>query len=450
MQSLSIDPLKYIVLLIILLIIPNQKYYCITQPDSLKQNENVHVDSIKIVGNKQTKDFIILRELNFQVGDTINESVLHYNRERIFSLGLFNRVDLIVVKNADTTIVVIDVDETWYIYPIPFWYIEKGLLSNSTVGINLSWKNFRGRNETLQSSFGIGFNTFLSVQYDNPAIIYDNNIGLTFGFGYYRTANINEEAKLVVNSDFNYKIIKGNIGFYKRINQFNLFGISVGFDNRQLDISPENKLTASGTSVDNYPWISAYYFFDSRDLKQFSQNGLLIYGDILHKGFGLKGISYNIFNFDFREYHELIGQLSTKWRFKYRQTFGKLVPFYDYSFLGYSDRIRGHSNDYGEGENSLLTSLEFSFPLLKEWNVSLDLPLIPKSLTSARIEMYLHAFTDAGTTFNEGEPLFFNKFYSGYGLGLTVLILPFNAIRFEYAINELGKGEFLVATGFSF
>lgn len=450
MQSIPINLTKIIYALGVLLILINQQNTYALESDSLKSAEKIIVDSIKIIGNNKTKDFIILRELNFQVGDTINESKLHYNRERIFSLGLFNRVELSVKRAESKSIIFIDVEETWYIYPIPFWYIERSSLSNSTVGVNLSWKNFRGRNETLLSSFGIGFNTFLSFQYDNPALFYNSNIGFTFGFGYYRMSNINDEAKLIAHSNFNYRIIKGNISFYKRLNQYNLFGASFGFDNLQLDIPPVSKLTASGTSVDNYPWISAYYYFDSRDLKQFSKNGFLLFGGIAYKGFDVKGVSYNIADIDLREYQNIVGDLSAKWRIKYRQAFGKLIPFYDYSFLGYSDRVRGHSSDYVEGENSVLTSLEFSYSLLKEWNVSLDLPLIPKSLTSARIEMYLHAFADAGTAFNKGEPLYLNRFYSGYGFGLTVLILPFNAVRFEYALNELGNGEFILATGFSF
>jgi outer membrane protein assembly factor BamA len=450
MQIFPVKFTKYLLSILVLLTLLSQENLFAFQQDSLKHNQTIVVDSIRITGNDKTKDFIILRELNFQIGDTISQTRLHYNRERVFSLGLFNRVEVFIMTHEEYHTILIDVEETWYIYPIPFWYVEKSSLDNSTVGLNLVWKNFRGRNATLRSSIGIGYDSFVSVQYDNPALFFDSGIGFTFGFGYSKTSNRNEEAKRIVGKDFNYKIIKGNVGFYQRIDQYNMVGISVGYDNWQLGIIPESKLTASGTSVDNYPWISTYYSYDSRDLKQFSQNGLLVNGNLLHKGFNIKGSNYNIAEIDLRMYRRLIGDFTSKWRTKYRQAFGGNVPFYDYSFLGYSDKIRGHSDDYVEGENSLLTSVEFSYPIIKEWNVSFDLPLVPTSLTSARIAMFVHAFADAGTTFNNGDPLFLNRFNSGYGLGLTFLILPFNAIRFEYAINELGKGEFLFATGFSF
>jgi len=87
---------------------------------------------------------------------------------------------------------------------------------------------------------------------------------------------------------------------------------------------------------------------------------------------------------------------------------------------------------------------------LDEWNVSIKLPLIPQSLTSARIGIHINIFADAGTVFENGQSLILKKFYSGYGVGITLLLLPYNAFRFEYAINELGKGEIVFATGFSF
>lgn len=52
------------------------------------------VDSIRIIGNKTTEEFIILQEINFSIGDTLTEQSAHYNRERVYSLGIFNKVFL--------------------------------------------------------------------------------------------------------------------------------------------------------------------------------------------------------------------------------------------------------------------------------------------------------------------------------------------------------------------
>ncbi len=65
-------------------------------PDSLKylNNEMIRVDSITIRGNETTEEYIILRELTFEAGDEINKKILAFNRERIYSLGIFNSVQV--------------------------------------------------------------------------------------------------------------------------------------------------------------------------------------------------------------------------------------------------------------------------------------------------------------------------------------------------------------------
>ncbi len=44
----------------------------------------------------------------------------------------------------------------------------------------------------------------------------------------------------------------------------------------------------------------------------------------------------------------------------------------------------------------------------------------------------------------------FKAYDTGWGFGFTLLILPYNAFRFEYAFNEMNEGEFIIETGFSF
>lgn len=423
-----------------------------TVSDSLKTKltEPVIIDSIKIRGNDITEEFIILRELTFSIGDTVDNEMLHFNRERIYSLALFNRVELSVENSKNKNVLLIDVAETWYLYPIPFWYTQSNSLKTLTYGINLLWKNFRGRNETLRAVIGLGYDKYFSIQYDNPALLHDENIGFSVATSYYNFNNRNKIAERLNKSEYTYKIVRGNLGLWKRINQFNLIGSSFGYDHWEVKINPVDAITASGKKIDHLPIMGIYHFYDSRDLKLFSQDGLYSFLSFYHKGFSVDNISYNSFEMDLRGYKSLVGELSSKVRVFHRRTFGVKVPFYDYSYLGYSEKIRGHSTNFIEGENSILSSIELTYSIISEWNVSLKIPLIPESLTSARIGIHINSFIDAGTVFNNGESLILKKFYSGYGVGLTILLLPYNAFRFEYAINELGKGEFVFATGFSF
>lgn len=440
------------ILLLSFLFLINLISFSQTLPDSLTTRllKPVKIDSIEIRGNKTTEDFIILRELTFGVGDTVDNEKLHFNKERIFSLTLFNRVELFVENHEEKNILIIDVTESWYLYPIPFWYTQNNSIKKLTYGIDFLLKNFRGRNETLHATVGLGYDKYFTVKYENPALLYDEDIGFSVYAGYTNFNNRNETAERLNKGNFSYRVIHGSIGVWKRINQFNLIGGSLSFNYWEAKTKPIGAITASGKLIDHLPGAGVYHFYDSRDLKLYSQDGFYSLVNYLHRGFGVDNINYSILEIDLRGYQTLAGELSSKLRLFHKRTFGREVPFYDYEYLGYSEKIRGHNNDFVEGHNSILTSAELSYPILDEWNVSIKLPLIPQSLTSARIGIHINIFADAGTVFENGQSLILKKFYSGYGVGITLLLLPYNAFRFEYAINELGNGEIVFATGFSF
>lgn len=447
----NIFSLKYLfTFLFFFSILINQTIYA-EETDSLlvKDNESIKIDSIKISGNDITQEFIILRELTFHAGETVTGKILRFNRERVFSLRLFNRVEFIIQNEQNKNILEIHLYESWYFYPLPFLRAHNGDIKKATYGINFLYKNFRGRNETIRAMIGFGYDPYYSISYDNPALFFENDIGFSFALAYSNFTNKSVTAKNITGEDYKYKIFSQSISLSKWFNQFHIASLELGFNYLEAPFA-QNGITASGERIDRLMYGGISYIYDSRDLKQYSENGLFTFLQFIHKGFGINNITYNEFDLDFREYRNIFEQLSGKWRLSYRRTFGKVVPFYDYSYLGYGERVRGHFNDIREGKGYLLTSFELSYPVIKEWNVSLKLPLLPGSLTSARIGIYLSGFIDAGDTFNDSNPFSINHFYSGYGFGLTFLFLPYNTIRFEYAFNELGRGEFIIGTGFSF
>jgi hypothetical protein len=86
----------------------------------IKGDYSVVIDSIVIKGNDQTEAYIILRELNVGVGDTLTPKLAEYNSERIYSLGIFNFVHLRPFETNQENFLLIDVEESWYLYPLPF------------------------------------------------------------------------------------------------------------------------------------------------------------------------------------------------------------------------------------------------------------------------------------------------------------------------------------------
>jgi len=423
------------------------------ESDTLKvdETEPVRIDSIQLSGNDITQDFIILRELTFKIGDTVNKKTLLYNRERVFSLNLFNKVDFFIIKENAINILLIEIKESWYIYPLPFITSRDGDIHRSTYGLNLNYKNFRGRNETLQATVGVGYDPFYSISYQNPALFFENDIGLTATTSYSKVYNNSENALKAAGTDFQYKVVNVHLTLSKRLDQFNLLSVMVGYDYIEAPYTDMYGITATGGNIDRYLLLGGSYLIDTRDLKQYSLNGFYGYVQYFHKGFLENNINYNLMQADFRTYHTIVEDLSAKFRVAYRGTFGNEVPYYDYSMLDYSGFIvRGHRNEHPEATNMIVTSAEISYPIVSEWDFSIKLPLLPESLTSARIGVFINLFYDAGTVFSNESTLAINNFLSGYGVGISFLVLPYYGLRFEYSLNPRGSGEISIGSGVSF
>lgn len=419
--------------------------------DTLSVNtvNNFLVDSILVVGNDVTEEYIILREANFSVGDRVNSEDLIFSKERIFSLNLFYSVEVIPVIENKKNIIIINIKESWYIYPLPFLKLQNNDIAKSSYGLFLVYKNFRGRNEEIRGFVTLGYNPSYGVSYFNPLVIKEEDISLSVGLTKQSIANLYLGAFETGDSDFDYNSFTIGTTIGKRFNLKNEAFLGLGF---QYMESPQevSMLTGSNQRIDRIPFASLSYQFDSRDLKQFSKTGVLLNGTWQHKGFGVSDINYNILTVDFREYRSLFWDLTARWRLYTRNLFGEKIPYYDYSYLGEQIYVRGHKNKHREAHNLALASFELNFPILEDMSLSYKIWFLPQKLTSANISVFVSVFAETGMVYNRNDKVNIDKLDSGYGIGLTVLVLPFNAFRVEYSLNELGKTEFLFGTGFSF
>lgn len=410
----------------------------------------VKVDSIKVSGNTETDEYVILRELTFEKGDTVNEKILSYNRERIFSLGIFSNVKIFPESSGKENIINISVSESWYIYPIPFAELKDNDWKKLSYGIDLYLMNFRGLNDRIRLHAAFGYDPNYQVSYTNPYIIKDKDIFLKANLSYVKAKNKSETAKQLYGGDFDQKISGGDLSLGKRFGLFQKLFLTLGY--KVID-SPVfiPGISASGERIDHLLSAGAGYSYDSRDLSQFPRQGWYIQSSFLFNGMGLNNISYRTFGLDIRKYLKLTDELSIKGRFESRFTFGDIVPFYDYSYLGYSERIRGYFYKEREGNNRYLLSAELNYPVVKDFMLNLDfLPLLPKKLLTYRVAVYAELFADAGTTQMRNSPLNIKSVDSGYGAGLTFLFLPYSAFRIEYAVNDLGKKQWILGIGTSF
>lgn len=420
--------------------------------DSLSySNKNlIRIDSISVTGNDITEEDIILRELTFKAGDKIDLQLLNYNKERIYSLGIFNKVDLNFKKELKKNILVIKVEESWYIYPIPFVQLKDRDWKKFSYGLDFIVKNFRGRNELLRVRGSLGYDPSIFISYYNPVLIQKQDIFLNLILSYTDRKNKSIIAETIFGSDFDQKFFSAQIGLGKRFGLFNRVNLSLGYDYIESPIFIKG-ISASNNRIDRVPSVGLSYSLDTRDLIQFPKEGIFGSASIVFKGMDINNVDYRVMNFDFREYLGLFNNLFFKWRLTTRLTAGKLIPFYDFSFLGYEERVRGHFTDIIEGNDYYLGSLELYSALLKDTQLSLDfIPILPKELLSYRIAIYAQLFADAGAAKIKNIPLKVNDFQSGYGVGLTFLFLPYNSFRVEFALDEYRNPEWIFDLGISF
>lgn len=408
------------------------------------------IDSIAITGNYITEPYIILEELTFKSGDRINAEEMKFNRERIYSLGLFTRVELIPTQKDSTTDITIRVEESWYIWPIPFIDFKDNDYEKIVFGMDITVNNFRGRNELLGFRFGAGYDTELKFRYNIPYLFKKEKISFLGELSYNKSVNKSQIAESIVGKEFEQKTVVAQIAIGKRLDLFDYITTFVGF---QFIETPEYIPRISlreGERIDRVYYIGLQYLYDSRDLAQFPLQGRWGLLNFVTKGLDIDGVSYNILHMDYKEFLPLWGDLNSKWRIAGRHAFGKVIPFYEYSFLGYSDRVRGHYYKKDEGHTLFISSLELRHPIVKEWNIELDLPLIPSQLLTYRVAVFAQLFADAGFTKFRNEGIKLKDLRKGWGLGLTFLVLPYNLGRIEVAFDEDFKSQFILDIGVSF
>lgn len=117
------------------------------------------VEAIKIVGNKKTKDYVILREMKLKPGDLYNGEVLDKDIMRIYDLGIFNRenappYELQPGSDVNKVVVVIPVNE------LKTGEVTLGVGYSSKSGLvgqaRITEKNFRGRGQAVSALGEVG------------------------------------------------------------------------------------------------------------------------------------------------------------------------------------------------------------------------------------------------------------------------------------------------------
>lgn len=400
------------------------------------------VDTVIIVGNASTKEYVILNEMSIRPGTSITLPLLEYDRARIYSLGLFTSVDLSLDTLSALRSLIVLVSERWHYFPVPVIGFRDGDPKKVYYGAGFMHNNFQGRNQKLFTSLVLGYNPSAQISFREPLIDPEHRLSFSTGAAFSRVRN-KSEIEAEVTGDFDELHYDFAAGIGKRLTLFESVNLSLTY--QVVEVSSYRPLrTVSSSGIDRFFSVTASYGYDSRDLREYPSRGLSLGASLTKHGLGTSDVNFARFGSDIRGYLPLNSLFTLAGRVTGSIVSGGTVPTYARMYFGYGERIRGYFKSVLEGENLLGSSIEFRFLLLPVRVFRLPTTLLPDEFTVWQFGISLAVFADAGTTWFRGEPLAVDRFLSGYGGGIRFL-LPYGIVaRTEYALNNYGKGQFIL------
>jgi outer membrane protein assembly factor BamA len=245
-------------LALVLIVVVNASF-----ADNADSTSKLVIRSIQIEGNNITQPRVILREMSLRVGDTLSHILLRADRDRIYSLGLFNKVTISHIDSADYVDLLISVVERWYIFPYPILSLRTTDVSTLSYGLGVTHQNFLGRDEKLSASYSTGYDRSASFTYQNPRLTDDDDIFLRIAFQ-YRDAHSLDNSNIL----FEQVVRMGSGSLGKRVGLFQTLTGTVGYQTWQI---PDTSLgrTISPDGTDHFAEIALHYTYDARNIREY-------------------------------------------------------------------------------------------------------------------------------------------------------------------------------------
>jgi len=408
------------------------------------------IAKILIGGNRRTKPQVILREMQMQIGDTVASETMQADQKRILNLGLFNRVEIDSLHEADGVHILIGVTERLYLFPFPIFFINDKDWSKASYGAGIVHINFRGRNELAAISGWAGYNPAFAIDYSNPCLFGPSQLLTRVRFSAQRVRN---RSFANLGQEVDEKRLGASWSLGKRFGLFTYLSLNLGYTELKLDPpAPDKTLDPSGR--DRLPSAGLTFVYDRRDLFEYPRSGVFAKFWGLRTGFNSEYIHFWRYGADLRGYQKIYRNLSLGARAMTDLSHDN-IPLYERVFLGYFNRVRGHftrSEDKDEGENLALASVELRFPILPWRYFSFnDLPIFGSSLRNMKFGLSAGIFADYGRVwFQSNQRPRFADGQRGYGVGLHFHLPYVNLLRLELAFDEDGRSEWIADVGVAF
>lgn len=442
---------------------------------NIDSNSYYKVNSIHLIGNKKTKDKIILRELVRKEKDTLLlKNITRINRRNeynIFNTQLFI-YDSVYCKVNDSLKQIdytIKVKERWYIWPIPFvdfldrninaWYQTKDL-SRLAYGVSLSIENFTGVKDQLTLLFRTGYANQYGFNYRLPYLNKKQTLGAYVQY-YYNELNklhyvtqYNKQRFVFSDSEHLRTDHAARVGFFYRPHLFVQHTLDLSYTNFRIsqNVSDLNSnYFYKGSNTTDYFSLIYRLTYDNRDNKIYPLKGTMIDLNLVKDGFDVSDnskINLAYAGLALKKYFPFHKRLNLAMQVKGRVMNSEQPrPFAFNAALGYSNYIRGYEYYVIDGQNFVFSKNSLRFQLIKPKFHEVGALKKLKPFSTIPFYAYLTLFYDGGyvqekyyRTTNELS----NAWQHGYGIGLDIISYYDFVMRFEYSFNKQNQSGFFV------
>ena len=433
------------------------------------------IDNIEIEGNKRTKTFIIERELDFKIGDTVLtknlEARLQRTHNRLFNTSLFleTNTQLISTDSTHKTVKVI-VRERFYTYVVPIigladrnfneWWVQRDhKLNRLDIGVYFLQKNMRGRNESMKIKAEVGFTKKIEFTYTIPYLTKSRKLGLIYYVGY------------ILNKQVAYNTLSNKLYYVEGASFIReRFGTSLTFTYRskfyiehQLGVSYFNNAIGDTVAQLNptyflegrtkQEFISLKYSLirDHRDIRYYPLKGSYIRLDIEQMGIGINhDIAMTSFKSEISLYKPIQKRFNIAGTLKGKFSTPIQQPYFNQRGLGYDkESVSGYEQYVIDGQKYILGKVNLRFKLL-DWHLGLhDFP--DERFSKIPLKIFLKAYVDMGYVWDnrtdiyaQGNAIYANTYLPGAGLGFDFVTYYDFVMRVEYSVNrDLQSGVFI-------
>jgi outer membrane protein assembly factor BamA len=433
------------------------------------------INRIFVLGNKKTRERIILRELTLKPGDSVYNlnvpKLLERDERKIFNLHLFNSVELRILESepgkAD---LLVEVDERWFTFPVPifqlsdrnfneWWENYNHNFNRVNYGLKLYQYNMRGRNETLTLTAQFGFVRRYELMYRIPYFDPRQKQGLIFQLDYIEAKNLpyrTEDHKLVfLETD---KVLRNTHGFgvtYTYRNSFykhHRFGYSFRETNITDSLLRANpNYLGPETLTQRYDIFSYEFISDHRDVVAYPLTGHNFLFHLQKVGFAFTNDLEKLDAWtSYAHYLDLKkGFYLSNFSFAYWSNKSD-IPYYNYGAMGYNKIfVRGYEVNVIEGPRYLLNKTTLKKRIFSRV-YSLN-GLRFKEFKYIPLSVFLKTYADFGYIHNYPayensippvNTSLSNTLIAGTGFGLDIVSSYDMVLRFEYTFNAEGRRGF--------